>query len=166
MNEHATLLFAVEGFSFNKMQREANGGLRQVMEECGFWLDPATKAVVDDWVNPMNGLDCTASHYRSRQELVFAADGSVMNSDLFRGHITEATVSGPTLWISESLFLSLPSERQPERDPLTWNGPTRTATSLVTYTLDAAAVMAESPGLVPCTMNFQSMSSWYPWMRM
>jgi hypothetical protein len=84
----------------------------------------------------------------------------------FHGHITEASISGANLWISESLHLSFPTSREQGDDPLTYPGPVRTATSLVTYTLDTDAALAEDAGFVASTMNFQSMSSWYPWMRM
>jgi hypothetical protein len=136
------------------------------MEECGFWKDPHSKQILDDWINPLNGLACKAGHYRSRQDLTFSAEGKVINAGGFQGHITEPTISGPTLWISESLLGAFPSSRKPGQDPLTYSGPVRTATSLVTYTLDADAVLAESAGFVGSTMNYQSMSSWYPWMRM
>jgi hypothetical protein len=166
VNDQATNLFGVEGFSFNRMIRQSNGQLQQVMEECGFWQDPASGEVLDDWINPLNGLTCKAEHYRSRQALTFSPDGRVTDGSLFQGHITQATISGPKLWISEILHGTFPSKRQPGQDPLTYTGPVRTATSLVTYTMDASAALAEEAGYVPSTMNFQSMSSWYPWMRM
>jgi hypothetical protein len=165
-NDRAANFFAVEGFSFNRMVRGANGELRQVMEECGFWKDPDSKALLDDWVNPLNGLPCKTRHFRSRQDLTFSADGRTSNSGRFEGHVAEPIVSGPILWISEILLGVFPSPREPDQDPLTYSGATRTATSLVTYTMDAKEALAEDPGFVASTMNYQSMSNWYPWMRM
>lgn len=166
INDEATNLFAVEGFSFNRMIRKPNGQLQQIMEECGFWQDPDTREVLDDWINPLNGLACKAGHYRARQDLTFLSDGKVMDGNIFHGHITKATISGPRLWISESLHGTFPNRRKPDQDPLTYSGPVRTATSLVTYTMDTDAALAEEAGYVESTMNFQSMGSWYPWMRM
>jgi hypothetical protein len=162
----AVNFFAVEGFSFNRMEREPGGGLTQVMEECGFWKDPDGKEILDEWVNPLTGLRCTPRHYRTRQALSFSPAGIVNGNSGYSGHITEPVVSGPTLWISESLALRFPGDRRADEDPLAYNGPVRTATSLVTYTLDAETALAADPGFVPSTMNFQSMSNWYPWMRM
>ena len=166
VNDKAVAFFSVEGFSFNRMVRTDSGELRQVMEECGFWKDPDSGEILDDWINPLNGLPCKPGHFRSRQDLTFSADGKVMNRDPFEGHITEPTVSGPTLWISEILLGAFPGTRKEGQDPLTYAGPMRTVTSLATYTMDAKKVLADNPRFVPTTMHFQSMGNWYPWMRM
>ena len=165
-NDKGTNLFAVEGFSFNRMARRTNGELQQIMEECGFWKDPDSGELLDDWINPLNGLPCKAAHFRSRQDLTFSADGKVIDAGRFEGYLTQPTISGPTLFISEILLGAFPSSRKPGEDPLTYGGPVRTTTSLVTYTLDADKVLADNPGFVASTMHFQSMSNWYPWMRM
>lgn len=166
INDKAVNFFAVEGFSFNRMERMANGGLRQIMEECGFWKDPQSGAVLDDWTNPLNGLPCTAGHFRSRQDLSFSPDGKVVDAGPFEGQITEAVISGPVLWISESLLGAFPATRKPDQDPLTYGGPTRSMMSLATFASDADTVLAKNPGFIPGTLHFQSSSSWYPWMRM
>ena len=166
VNDKGTPFFSVEGFSFNRMVRKTNGELRQIMEECGFWKDLDTGEILDDWINPLNGLPCKPGHFRSKQDLTFLPDGNVTQGSRFEGHITQPTISGPTLWISEVLLGAFPGSRKPGEDPLTYSGPVRTATSLATYTLNAGAVLAENAGFVDSTMHFQSMSNWYPWMRM
>ena len=166
INDKAVNFFAVEGFSFNRMERLADGGLRQVMEECGFWKDPQSGKLLDDWINPLNGLPCTAQHFRSRQDLTFSPDGTIVDAGPFEGQITAAVVSGPVLWISESLLGAFPASRKPDQDPLTYGGPTRSMLSLATFTTDVKTVLAKQPGFVPGTLHFQSSSSWYPWMRM
>lgn len=166
INDKAVNFFAVEGFSFNRMERQPDGSLRQVMEECGFWKDPDTGVLLDDWTNPLNGLPCQAKHFRSRQDINFAPDGRIVDAGPFEGRITEAVVSGPTLWVSESLLGAFPATKQPGQDPLTYGGPTRSMLSLATFTSDADTILADKPGFIPGTLHFQSSSSWYPWMRM
>ncbi len=166
INDKAVNFFAVEGFSFNRMERQQDGGLRQVMEECGFWKDPASGKLLDDWVNPLNGLPCQAVHFRSRQDLSFSPDGEVIDAGPFEGQITDAVISGPVLWISESLLGAMPATRKPDQDPLTYGGPVRSMLSLATFTTDADTVLAKRPDFIPATLHFQSSSSWYPWMRM
>ena len=162
INDKAVNLFSVEGFSFNRMERKSDGGLRQVMEECGFWKDPQTQALLDDWVNPLNGLACTAVHYRSRQDLSFSPAGKIVDAGPFEGEITEAVTSGPVLWISESLLGTFPVNRKADQDPLTYGGPLQSMLSLATFSCDAKTVLASAPSFVPATLHFQSSSGWYP----
>ena len=164
--DKAVQFFAVEGFSFNNMIRREDGSLAQIMEEVGFWKDPESGAVLDDWVNPLNGLPCEPGHFRSRQELEFSADGVLTRPEVLDGHITEPTLSGPTMWISEILLGRFDNPRKQGQDPLTYVGPVRTVTSLATYAMDAEQILSSVPGFVETTLHFQSMSKWYPWMRM
>ena len=166
INDKAVNFFAVEGFSFNRMVRQDDGGLRQVMEECGFWKDPASGVLLDEWNNPLNGLPCRAGHFRSKQDLTFSPDGKLLGADPLEGHITEPVISGPVLWISESLAGAIPAARKPDQDPLTYGGPLRSMLSLATFTTDADTILAKRPAFVPGTLHFQSSSGWYPWMRM
>ncbi len=166
VNDKAVQFFSVEGFSFNRMVRKDDGGLRQIMEECGFWKDPATGEILDEWINPLNGLKCEPGHFRSRQDLTFSLDGKLVGRDRFEGQITDPVISGTTTWISEILVGAFPSTREPDQDPLTYVGPARTGTSLANYTMDTDAVHAANAGFVESTMHFQSMGNWYPWMRL
>jgi hypothetical protein len=166
INDKAVNFFAVEGFSFNRMERMANGGLRQIMEECGFWKDPQSGELLDDWTNPLNGLPCRVSHFRSRQDVSFSPDGKIIDAGPYEGRITKAVTSGNVLWISESLLGAFQANRKPDQDPLTYGGPMRSMMSLATFTSDADTVLANDPGFIPGTLHFQSSSSWYPWMRM
>lgn len=166
INDKAVQFFAVEGLSFNRMERSADGALHQVMEECGFWMDPETGALLDDWTNPLNGLPCQAGHFRSKQDINFDPQGNVANAGPFEGRIHEPVVSGDVLWVSESLLAALPTRRNPDQDPLTYPGPVRSMLSLATFTANKNEVLAQRPGFIPATLHFQSSSGWYPWMRM
>ena len=167
LNGSAANFFAVEGLSFNRMERRADGSLRQVMEECGFWKDPASGELLDAWTNPLNGLPCTAHHFRSRQDLTFSPDGKLVGVEPLEGVIAPPVVSGPTLWVSESLFGAIPvGGRKADQEPLSYSGPVRSMLSLATFTCETDTILADKPGFVPGTLHFQSSSPWYPWMRM
>jgi hypothetical protein len=169
--EIAHQLFRVDGFSFNAMTLRDDGGVEQKMIECGFWQDPKTGKLAEEWVNPMNGLTCQPKHFRSSQILSFDADGQQEISDERRaalrhteGTIMEPVVDGPIVWSQERLIRKfIRPQPEPNMDPLIYTGPVATATSLVTYTANVADL---DEGFVPATMHYQSMSSWYPWMRM
>ena len=169
--EIARELFRVDGLSFNSVILRSDGGVDQKMIECGFWQDPDTGELADDWVNPMNGLQCNPVHFRSSQIISFDPDGQWEVPEERRaamrhieGVIEEPIVQGPVIWSQERLIMKFDRpEPEPGDDPLTYAGPIRTGTSLVTYLANVADLDKD---FVPTTMHYQSMSSWYPWMRM
>lgn len=170
----AVQLFTVHGFSFNRMQLNADGTLLQNMVEVGFWCEPGSFKPADDWVNPINGLGCKPQHINALQKLKFSADGDIMRGsdappvELYKGKITDPVVQGDTMWIGEELIIkaSVPTPAPPPADPLMQRIPVVTATSLVNYTLNLVDIATPDSQWVPATMSFQSMSGWYSWMRM
>lgn len=169
--ERAHQLFRVDGFSFNAMTLRDDGGVDQKMIECGFWQDPVTGELADEWINPMNGLECNPVHFKSSQILSFDADGRQKMSEErlasmshAEGLIVEPIVMGPMIWSQERLILEADRPRpEPGYDPLTYTGPVVTATSLATYRADVADLDKD---FVPTSLHFQSIGGWYPWMRM
>lgn len=154
-----------------------DGSLAQDMVEVGFWLDPGTGLLLDDWTNPYNGLTCRPQHYKSSQSLVFDADGRAQRTGeippgmKFAGKITDPVVQGDTVWVGEDLIVeAIRPSQQPDItkpvDPSTILPPIMTATSLVTYTMRLADVQKSDSVWLPATMNYQTMGNWYPWMRM
>ncbi len=169
--EIARQLFKVDGLSFNAMTLRADGGVEQKMIECGFWQDPKTGALADNWVNPMNGLACEPKHFKSSQTLSFDANGqweppkdSQGPYPYVEGVITDPVIDGPVIWSQERLITKFNRpDPAPDADPLSYGGPVATGTSLVTYSADVDDL---DRSFVPTTMHYQSMSGWYPWMRM
>lgn len=169
--EIARQLFRVDGFSFNAMTLRADGGVDQKMMECGFWQNPETGELADEWVNPMNGLTCQPKHFKSGQVISFDPDGQWEVPEERRarlrhieGVIVEPIVNGPVIWSQERLILKgTRPEPEPGSDPLTYRGPVSTNTSLATYRAELADLDRD---FVPTSLHYQSMGSWYPWMRM
>lgn len=169
--EIARRLFRVDGLSFNAMTLRADGGVEQKMIECGFWQDPQTGELADNWVNPINGLDCQPKHFKSSQTLSFDANGQLEApegrdgpSPYVEGLITAPVIDGSAIWSQERLLSKFNRpDPSPDADPLTYGGPLAAGASLVTYLADVNDL---DSSFVPTTMHYQSMNSWYPWMRM
>jgi hypothetical protein len=170
----AVQLFTVHGFSFNRMEMNADGSLLQSMIEVGFWCAPGTFTPADEWINPLNSLPCKPAHYKSSQKFVFGADGLAQRPadappvEYFKGVITDPVVQGDTLWIAEDLIVKAinPVPKSPPADPLTQRVPIQTNTSLVTYTIKVKDLETPDSTWLPSTMNYQTMGPWYPWMRL
>jgi hypothetical protein len=170
--DSAVQFFRVDGLSFNRMEMKDDGTLSQKMVEVGFWNDPITGKPADEWINPINGLPCKPKHYKSSQAFTFTPDGHAKRSSespniqFFKGTIGEPVISGDTLWIAEELLLKATPPPAQGDDPLMNVGPVITSTSLVTYTSKAKDLETPETQWVASTMNYQTMGSWYPWMRM
>jgi hypothetical protein len=169
--EIARQLFRVDGFSFNTMILHEDGGVDQKMIECGFWQHPGTGELADAWTNPMNGLECEPKHFKSSQSLSFDKHGNWELPEDRRaamryaeGTIVSPITNGPVIWSQERLITKT-SRPEPAAgsDPLVYGGQVSTSTSLVTYKANIADLDKD---FVPTTMHYQSMSGWYPWMRM
>jgi len=169
--EIARQLFRVDGLSYNSVTLREDGGVDQKMIECGFWQHPGTSELADAWTNPMNGLECEPKHFKSSQTLSFDKHGNWELPEDRRaavrhveGTIVEPITNGPIIWSQERLITKVGRpEAETGSDPLAYGGPVRTSTSLVTYEADIADLDKD---FVPSTMHYQSMSGWYPWMRM
>jgi len=168
-------LFHVDGFSFNRVTLRDDGGIDQEMAEVGFWRDPNTKELLDEWINPLNGLRCLPIHYRSKQILTFGPNGHLTAPKdpsgrrlRLEGWISPAVFNGSLVWSSESLIVKrLRPDPDSNQDPLTQGATISTQTSLVTYTGRADDIANPDAPWVPCSMNYHSLNSgWYPWMRM
>jgi len=169
--EIARELFHVDGLSFNSLKLLKDGTIVQKMVECGFWKKPEDGSIADTWTNPLNNLECIPQHFKSSQNITFSPNGRMKKPENLgnnyihlEGQIREPIKKGSSIWSQERLIVkSIRPEPKENSDPLTYNGPIRTGTSLATY---RANINDLSKEFVPSTMHFQSISGWYPWMRM
>ena len=168
----AKALFAVEGCSFNTLVLEPDGTVRMNMIEIGFWLDPITRKPADDWTNPLNGLKCSPVHFMGPQALVFSPTGEARRPAAappgmdFAGRITEPLVSGDCVWVGETLVVKGPQRSDSSGDLLQSGLPVFTATSLDTYQATRRDLAASADQWLPASRSYQTLGTWYPWMRM
>lgn len=169
-NDVAQRVLKIEGFSFNRLVQRADGKFDQIMAEAGFFIDPETDEIQDEWVNPLNGLTCEPQHYKSNQTIVVGTDG-VSGSEAalvpvqFTGSV-EAQAHGGRVWTTENMVTKLPNPRSMDEDPLAYSGPVITLTSLASFTGQLADLNNESLALMPATLHFQNLAPWMPWMKM
>jgi len=169
-SEIARPLFRVEGIGFNTLKID-QGRVSQKLSECGFWFHPDTNTLADDWINPMNGLDCNPRHYKSSQSVIFDSDGKVERDESLpkrvlsiSGNIKDPIILGKKIWSQENLIIKI-NQGEPaiDQDPLSYTGPVISLNSLATYNAFVSDLYKE---FVPATLHFQSLSPWYPWMKM
>ena len=75
-------------------------------------------------------------------------------------------VSGDSVWVGETLIVKGPARPNPGGEPLASGLPVFTATSLDTYQASRGDLAAGALAWLPATRSYQTLGSWYPWMRM
>ncbi len=163
-------VLVIEGYSFNRLVKRADGRLDQIMAEAGYFIDPDTDDIVDDWINPLNGQTCQPGHYKSNQTIVVGPDG-VSGSEAatvpvqFSGTV-EAQAHGGRVWTTENMVTKLNNPRSEADDPLGYSGPVITIASLAAFTGNLADLNDETLSFMPATLHFQNLAPWMPWMKM
>lgn len=166
----AERVLKIEGFSFNRLARREDGRFDQVMAEAGYFIDPDTDTIADEWVNPLNGLTCTPGHYKSNQTIVVGPEG-VTGSEAaavpvqFTGTV-EAQTYGGRVSTTENMVTKLPNPRVEADDPLGYSGPVITLTSLASFAGQLSDLNNSDLTFMPATLHFQNLAPWMPWMKM
>lgn len=168
--EVAQRVLKIEGFSFNRLVKRDDGKFDQVMAEAGYFIDPDSDEIQDEWINPLNGRTCAPQHYKSNQTIVVGTDG-VSGSEAaavpvqFTGSV-EAQAHGGRVWTTENMVTKLPNPRSENEDPLAYSGPVITLTSLASFTGQLADLNNADMDWMPATLHFQNLAPWMPWMKM
>ena len=111
-------------------------------------------------------------HFMGPQSLRFDPAGVASTSMAiapgthFEGRINEPVVSGELVWSSETLIVKGPAGPPASDDPLQSGLPVFTATSLDTYQARLADLDDSTDRWIPASRSYQTLGSWYPWMRM
>lgn len=170
--EVAVPLVGIEGMSWGRFERQADGTYLYSMQEAGYHTDFQTGEIIDEFVNPLNGLTVVPKHYRSGQSSTFTPDSvnPIMKRRPegleYRGVITPATIIDDTVWCSEDLFVKMPNPKERYDDLREWTGPFRTSTSLATHMVKLPDLEELDRPFVPSTMSYTTINSWRGWMLM
>lgn len=170
--EVAVPILGIEGMSWGRCERQADGTYLYAMQEAGYHTDLATRAVVDEWVNPVTGQTVQPKHYRSGQTSTFTPTSVLPNITRrpegleYNGVITPATVIDDTVWCSEDLFVKFPNPRERYEDEREWSGPYRISNSLATHMVKLADLEDRDRAFVPSSMSYTTLNSWRGWMKM
>lgn len=162
--ERTRALLHIEGASTSTTQRQTDGSWTYRMREAGWFCDPASRQIVNEWRNPFTEQIVKPGHYNSKQQLLFAADGTVtpVISPLppgleWQGLLTEPVVVGDDVWSAEELLVRIPGPP---------GGNARVQTSLATLHASARDLQKPLRVWVPSTLAYQTLGSWLPWMEM
>jgi hypothetical protein len=172
--EKAMPLFGVMGVSWSKATRVDPLRYALTTTEAGYFTDLATGAVLDRWTNPLNSVETTVKHYRSTQAQLIMPDEVEPKHERpapegfdYTGIVPPALVISDQLWMREDLMVRIPSKsKESFVDPREYFGPFTTATSLASWTAPLLSVADRKRDFVGCTLAYQTLGSWRPFMRM
>ena len=159
--ELARKLCRIDGMSFNRATRLADGGWRYELEECGYWCDLASGRPISELVNPFTGKTVRPRPYRSpqvnqfRDMTITSLSTNLPVGLIYQGSIAAPIRVGETLFMTEDLFVKTP--------PMPPRGP-RVQTSMATFASPIAALRRD--GFVPADFTYNTMNSFVPWLEM
>lgn len=97
---------------------------------------------------------------------VWLQSGDRMSAAEFKGTIGPAAINGDQLWIGENFATKFILPKREGMDPKEDVGDFLAAASLAMFTAKLSDVENQKRDFVPCTLHFQTMNGWLPWMRM
>ena len=153
-------LVQVHGASWNRIDVREDGNLDQAMDEAGYFGDVNTGAILDTWVNPINGHDAQPEGYRTvSRQIITPTAVEVANTPItVDGKMGPAIVSGDVVWVPEIFSATVPAS-------LTGSVP-RIVESMATFQARVDEVDLAAERFVPCTLFFQEVDPFYDWMGM
>ncbi len=155
----AKVVALVEGLTFQRVTRNADGTLDQKMTGRGTFRDKDTGAPLTQWVNPDNGHTSEPDHIVSLNHETVTADGMHREENdrvlAFEGGISDAQVVGSNVYLMENFVVKSRSR---------FPGQVSTGSSLTVFTGDAAAMADDDADFRPCNMNYQNPGNFRPWM--
>lgn len=158
-NDIAKILCLVEGLTFQRITRNADGTLDQKMTGRGTFRDAQTGGPLTNWVNPDNGHRAKPDHVVSLNHETITADGIQREQSdrvvAFEGGISNPEVVGNNVYLTENFVV---------KSRTATPGEYRTGSSLTVFTGDAAAMADDNAIFRPCNFNYQSPGSFRPWM--
>ncbi len=158
--EKSVPLLRVHGVGFNRFTQGEGGNVEQVVHEAGFFGDLETGEIREDWTNPLNGTDTKIEHYKSLTRNIIAPDGTETSLNPavdFTGTVGPVLVNGDMVWVTENLTAKI---------PLPGDLGNIVSTYLSTFEGNVDDVENESLDFVPANTAFQSVTNFYPWMKM
>lgn len=167
------VVLGVEGFSFSRYVRQADGSWDTKLVEVGYFTDVDSGAIVDEIVNPLTGKRIKPQHFRSPvQAFLVREDGSVASShklqppSKFSGRVWQPFRQGPQIWVNEDMLAKLTADQLPPGVRVESANRILTLGSMTTYC--SAAVDVDNPRLAnaPCTFHLQELSSLPGWFEL
>lgn len=141
-------LFGFEGLNAARLEAdEEGGGYRMLSREAAFYLDPATREILETWQGkPVVHVWNDPANQR------------------WRPFPVPRTVLGDQVCFSLEIPLAYPSPLPVADYPLNSADDTYRALELFQFFTSAAALAGDAPS-VPATMSWTRMSPWLPWME-
>ncbi len=165
----ARTVMRVEGFSFNRAIRHADGTYEYELDETGYYCDPVTGQPLDAWTNPFTGRETRVVHYRSPQKLYFfdrtqVRPGVTLPPDAeFRGEITRLAEVAGVVACTEDLYAKLPARPASGDRPA---APVRVSTSLATHLASATDLAKPAGEWIESTLAYGTMNTPPAWVGM
>ncbi|GGT16811.1 DUF1838 family protein [Nonomuraea spiralis] len=148
-------LFGFEGVNVSRAVA-AEAGYRLLSREAAFYLDPATREILDTWDNRYTGDKVDVAHVWN----------DPVNQFWPHGLEPSTTRIGADVVINADVLLAYPSPLPVAEYPENSGDDVYRAMELFQFFARAADVDDSSVDNVGCTLSWTRVAPWLPWMRM
>ncbi len=185
-NQRLQPLFGYCGFGIFESRLEPNGNVRLRGKEVGYFSDPRTGDILEQWQNPFTGE--TVKPFNFLNDRIRGVLGPQMpRFDFGDGNDAPTLMNEATAVVNDdgSVPFVLPWERCGDRTLLSWDYTHRYRNPVTpekwpkastgefinpsehfTFSVDSAALEDRSVASLDYHCGFSRLSPWWPWMRM
>jgi hypothetical protein len=168
-------LFRVEGMTSARLEPLPGGGYMRLLREVGYYVDPISRQVMDEWTNTYTGESVKVVHIIN-DPFNFKIEKEFPEPPSFGGQNKEKPPRRPFIlpWEQHGAHLNLdlhihlnyPSPLQPDKWPRESHGPMTRASEIFMNQVSAEDMQNEGLTTVNHTGTWTRMTPWLPWMLM
>jgi hypothetical protein len=159
-------LVGVGGMSFTHAIQEKPGVYHWQLDEVGYYRDLTTGAVLDTFVNPLNGREVRPANYRSPQHMTYTGSEVLTRDPIppgtkFTGRIVRLAEVAGLAAMNEDLYVNVPAQAASDGKPAR---AARYLASLGSFTARALELSARNSRWIDCQLSYSTMNSFAPWL--
>lgn len=168
-------LFRIEGMSSCRLEPLEGGGYMRLLREVGYYVDPGSGQVMNEWRNVYTGETVPVVHI-ANDPFNYKIEEQYPEPPSFGGQNQEKPPRipfilpwqqhGPYLNLDLHIHLYYPSPLQPDRWARESHGPMTRATEIFMNQVVAADLQNEALTSLAHTGTWMRMTPWLPWMLM
>ena len=168
-------LFKIEGMSCCRLEELPEGGYMRILREVGFYTDPKTGEVMDEWKNVYTGETVEVVHILN-DPFNYKIEEQYPEPPSFGGQNEEKPPRIPFIlpWIQYGenlnvdihIHLRYPSPLKPDKWPRESHGRMTTVSEIFMNQVKAEEMQDEKLTSLPHTGTWTRMTPWLPWMLM
>lgn len=159
------LLLGFKGIQKSEWRRDGLGGYRNKDFDIGFYVDPVTREIVNEWANPVTGRTVKVYHYRGGPSGGHFQPGDE-GGDVYGGPSGRWAIAGDQISHCVAMTSARTNPQMPDDMPLSFSGKTLFGAMSFAFVGRLSEVADPAATQVRATQVWTNTTAWMPWMEM